>query len=258
MGLDRENSEGPVVPGLGVFASIVWIVHSTYFGYNTNLGMNHGSIARTPTAACYGDLTWLYAYYNGKLFANILPDCLITLQRHAQCYGYFRPQSFRYGKRVTDEIALNPEFFVEQRKGEIFQTLVHEMVHLWQEHLGKPGRRGYHNREWAAKMESIGLMPSSTGEQGGKKTGDKVGDYVITGGLFEKVTAEVQGRWEIWIHDLRGEEDAAAEDEHAAADERTKPTRRKYSCGCGRNVWGRPGLEIKCLACDAPFVMMAP
>jgi len=92
---------------------------------------------------------------------------------------------------VTDEIALNPEYFFERREGEILQTLVHEMVYLWQEHFGKPGRRGYDNPEWARKMEGIGLMPSSTGKPGGKKSGGKVGDYVIAGGCFEKITAEV-------------------------------------------------------------------
>ena len=33
-------------------------------------------------------------------------------------------------------------------------------------------------------MESIGLMPSSTGEPGGKKTGQKMGDYPIKNGAF--------------------------------------------------------------------------
>ena len=36
-------------------------------------------------------------------------------------------------------------------------------------------------------MESIGLMPSSTGEPGGKRTGDRMSDYPIPGGRFEKV-----------------------------------------------------------------------
>ena len=36
-------------------------------------------------------------------------------------------------------------------------TLVHEMVHFWQQEFGTPSRRGYHNREWADKMEALGL-----------------------------------------------------------------------------------------------------
>jgi hypothetical protein len=34
-----------------------------------------------------------------------------------------------------------------------------------------PKRRNYHNKEWAAKMIALGLMPSSTGMVGGKITG---------------------------------------------------------------------------------------
>lgn len=64
------------------------------------------------------------------------------------------------------------------------QTLVHEMVHQWQAHFGKRGRGRYHNDEWADKMETIGLMPSSTGHPGGKRTGDHMADYAIKGGRF--------------------------------------------------------------------------
>ena len=37
------------------------------------------------------------------------------------------------------------------------------MTHVWQHQHGKPSSRGYHNREWAAKMKAIGLQPSNTG-----------------------------------------------------------------------------------------------
>jgi predicted SprT family Zn-dependent metalloprotease len=65
-------------------------------------------------------------------------------------------------------------------------TIVHEMVHHWQHHLGKPSRSTPHNTEWANKMEAIGLMPSSTGQPGGKRTGHRVADYILPGGAFIK------------------------------------------------------------------------
>jgi hypothetical protein len=58
------------------------------------------------------------------------------------------------------------------------------MVHCWQHCFGTPGRDYYHNREWADKMIIIGLMPSSTGEIGGRITGQVMGDYIIEGGKF--------------------------------------------------------------------------
>lgn len=100
-------------------------------------------------------------------------------------FGYFSPARFAsLTGQTTDEIALNPYYFAVVPIVETLQTLAHEMVHLWQEHLGKPGRGRYHNDEWANKMESIGLMPSSTGQPGGKRTGDMMADYAITGGRF--------------------------------------------------------------------------
>lgn len=38
----------------------------------------------------------------------------------------------------------------------MLSTLVQEMVHLWQHHFGKPGRRRYLNKQWADKMDSLG------------------------------------------------------------------------------------------------------
>ena len=49
---------------------------------------------------------------------------------------------------------------------------------------------GYHpqlsaalyDRQWAAKMREIGLQPSSTGEEGGKETGQSMSHYIIPDG----------------------------------------------------------------------------
>ncbi|WP_287919195.1 SprT-like domain-containing protein [Comamonas sp.] len=146
----------------------------------TNL---HGSVA--PTRETYEELQVAYDHFNEQLFGGTLPSCLITLQREKRTFGYFSPARFAsLTGTTTDEIALNPTYFAVVPIVETLQTLAHEMVHLWQEHLGKPGRGRYHNDEWASKMESIGLMPSSTGQPGGKRTGDMMADYAITGGRF--------------------------------------------------------------------------
>lgn len=138
-----------------------------------------------PTAETYAELQLVYDTFNEHLFESGLPECLITLQREKQAYGYFSPKRFvnRKGEKI-DEIAMNPSYFAVVPLVEIFQTLCHEQVHLWQHHHGKPGRARYHNTQWAEKMESIGLMPSSTGMAGGLRTGDSVADYPIEGGRF--------------------------------------------------------------------------
>ncbi|MEK2673458.1 SprT-like domain-containing protein [Pseudomonas aeruginosa] len=144
-----------------------------------------------PTEEAYQELQLAYDFYNRHLFGGQLPTCLLTFQREKSTLGYFSPRRFiRVDGTVTDEIALNPAFFAVIPLMEILQTIGHEMAHLWQFHFGTPSRAGYHNAEWAAKMESIGLMPSDTGAPGGRRTGQEMGDYVIKGGLFERCTKD--------------------------------------------------------------------
>ena len=134
-----------------------------------------------PTKITYGTLVHAYDFFNKKLFEDELPPCLITMQRRNRSYGYFCGDRFstRSGDEITDEIALNPQHFKDRNTEQILSTLVHEMAHLWQHHFGKPGRGRYHNKEWGAKMKEIGLYPSSTGQEGGKETGDSVSHYIL-------------------------------------------------------------------------------
>jgi predicted SprT family Zn-dependent metalloprotease len=105
----------------------------------------------------------------------------ITYQRRGGSAGYFAPGRFsaRTDVGAQHELALNPDSFLGESDEQVCQTLVHEMVHAWQQAFGTPPSRGYHDREWADKMKAIGLQPSSTGMVGGKETGQKMDDYVI-------------------------------------------------------------------------------
>lgn len=149
---------------------------------------------KEPTPQTYAALQHAYQLFNNRLFDGKLDDCLITLQRKANTAGYMSYNRFIAlddGKTYTHELALNPEHFGDRPLVEVFQTMVHEMVHLWQLQYGRPSQKTYHNKEWAEKMESIGLMPSDTGMVGGKKTGQRMGDYPIAGGAFIKVCEEL-------------------------------------------------------------------
>src|SRR4051794_2203132 len=124
-----------------------------------------------PTRETYDPLQLAYENLSRALFDNVLPNCLITLQRSKKSFGYFCGDRFgRADGTVTDEIALNPSYFRDRPQEAVLSTLAHEMVHLWQHHFGKPGRGRYHNAEWAEKMKSIGLQPTSTGKDGGAET----------------------------------------------------------------------------------------
>lgn len=167
-------------------------IQGFFFAYSIVVLHNTEMSSTKPTVEAYAELQQAYDFYNEALFSGILPPCLITFQRQKKTFGYFSRNRFgRLDGRTTDEIALNPGYFAVVPMVEVLQTLVHEMVHLWQEHFGKPSRACYHNKEWADKMEVLGLMPSSTGLPGGKRVGQSIADYAITGGLFEAATNEL-------------------------------------------------------------------
>ncbi len=247
----------------------------------------------TPTKEVYAELQQAYDHFNTVLFDSKLPECLITLQREKKTFGYFSAQRFANaaGNKI-DEIALNPGYFAVVPIIETMQTLVHEMCHLWQFHFGKPGRARYHNQEWADKMESIGLMPSSTGQPGGAKTGDCMADYAMSKGRFVSacetlITQSFQLSWFDRFPDASqlayasnsfsmtmpencggGVSNILVSNQDVSSNIVARPTkpiglttpestnksnRIKYSCNCNNSVWGRPKLSIICLECNAQF-----
>jgi hypothetical protein len=219
-----------------------------------------------PTNENYGTLQLAYDEANTVLFAGELPTCMIILlKKSPKNFGHFAPIRYQGVEEdnkeiVLDEIAINPSI-VRMDKMEVLQTLVHEMVHLWQFHFGKASRAGYHNKEWGAKMDSVGLPPSNTGKPGGKRTGQQMADYVEPGGKFEKwATAFFKKhtiRWGTSDHALRGTALGGTlilgadpgSDSPAAQPAEPKPKSKiKYSCSCS-NAWGKPGLQLACKNC---------
>lgn len=242
----------------------------------------------SPTPQAYAELQHAYDHFNKQLFGEVLPGCLITLQREKRTCGYFSKARFaNLDGLLTDEIALNPAFFAAVPLVETMQTLVHEMAHQWQAHHGKPGRGRYHNDEWADKMEAIGLMPSSTGRPGGKRTGDHMADYAFEGGRFLLACeALVTDQFRISWYDrfpavehvqaglvtpavhlsaaVGGGQPLAAtvsvaaslvvaQPEHEALAAVDRSNRVKYTCRCPNNVWGKPGLRMMCLECEQVY-----
>ena len=252
------------------------------------------SIHKKPTSELYGLLQAAYDHFNARLFDGQLPPCMITVQRKRNTMGYFSPLRWANADgRKTHEIALNPAYFGNHSLIEIFQTLGHEQCHLWQYEFGKPVRTSYHNREWADKMLSIGLIPSDTGEPGGKQTGQKMSDYPEPEGRFLRACIElIGGGFNIpWIDRFiaaseschirhmehpeqlqqtptqEAEEEirvlletaiselvpGLAEPEEVKITARAKQKTRYHCSGCNANVWGKPGLSIVCGDCGLPF-----
>jgi hypothetical protein len=62
--------------------------------------------------------------------------------------------------------------------------------------LGHPRHpaRSYHDRQGAAKMKQIGLQPVTTGEPGGKETGQSFTYYILPGGPDAKACAKPKAK----------------------------------------------------------------
>lgn len=225
----------------------------------------------TPTVTTYAELQQIFDTLNERLFDGSLKPCLMTLQREKQTMGYFSHRRFVAsdgGGEFTDEIALNPAYFASHGLREVFQTVAHEMAHLWQAHYGSPGRGRYHNREWAEKMIAIGLMPTDTGGPGGKTTGQRISDYPIEGGPFLAAYEALATRAFrlTWVDryvaaSSRGGGVSVAELATQSlvfgGEAREKrPTRVKYVCPAnGAAVWGRPHLNLVCGDTGQAYVM---
>jgi hypothetical protein len=207
-------------------------------------------VSRYPiTEAEYSGLQQAYEFMNATLFGGELPDLLITLQRQANSKGYFSADRFAWrngdGVNRQHELALNPDTFIGRTDEEIIGTLVHEQVHCWEVVHGTAPKRHYHNRTWAQKMISIGLMPSSTGAVGGKITGIRMTHYILPDGAFAKAFADLAATgWKLNLQSAP-----------ALGREGKRASHTKFICPqCGANVRGKPGSAVACWACMAQML----
>lgn len=149
-------------------------------------------MTQSPTLAMYSALQRAFDHFNERLFDNELPPCLVTLRSPRRQRGYHHAERFVSAEgTVIHEIGLHPGHFTLQPLEVSLSTLVHEMVHHWQECFGQPSRSKYHNRQWVAKMEAVGLVPSDTGLPEGKQTGRRVSHYIEPEGAYAKACADL-------------------------------------------------------------------
>jgi SprT-like family len=138
-----------------------------------------------PTLEQFAAYQRAWGYFNQALFGGELQPCLLNFSRHRGSRGFFTANRWQKGEQMIHEISLNPDL-LRRSPDQSLSTLVHEMVHQWQQDHGTPPRRCYHDLEWANKMQETGLIPSDTGEQGGKRTGQSVSHYIDPDGRFIK------------------------------------------------------------------------
>ncbi len=224
--------------------------------------------AAQPTAELFAAYRAQFVYLNRTLFGGELPECVLNFSRHARSYGFFAPGRWRHveGTRTTHELSLNPDYLATRTPREVASTFVHELCHLWQEVCGKPPRRCYHDWEFARKMESVGLMTSTTGAPGGKRVGQSMTHYIIEGGpfdvAFQNMPADCQLPWRalgVPTATPKTRKGGTEADGEGDGEQGSVPTAGKkdasktpYQCTCSR-MWGKPGLDATCNLCGDDF-----
>lgn len=207
----------------------------------------------SPTTTVYASLQQAFDHMNVELFGGRLEQPVLTLQKKANSDGYFHAEQFRTRSEAEDvrsQLTLNPAAFAGRTDKSILSTLVHGMVHLQQFIEGdNPPKKNGHNVEWAEMMDAIGLTPTSTGQEGGKRTGAKMSHMIVPGGKFDLAADKlIESGWVLtW-------------ESYDAPKGEAKPrdtSKVKHSCGCGVNVWGKDGIQINCGLCGSEFLPAA-
>ena len=108
---------------------------------------------RSPVKAILQELERAYAFFNARLFDNVLPlDVIITIEPSGTFLGQCRTdKAGRHWIAIsTGAVASGTE--------ETLHTILHEMVHLRNRRLGIPDcHRGYHNRHFRDAAALVGL-----------------------------------------------------------------------------------------------------
>ena len=170
------------------------------------------------------------AIYVSEFKIELPPVAFCIKSTRANCYGYFRPGVNEFG--LTREIAINHHYIGRREKWQVLGTLLHELLHAWQDAFGDAGKRNYHNKQLRAKAKGYGLDIDSRGytqydvESPFKELLAKHGVNVP---VHEEPTAPVRGT----------------------------STLNKWICQCKPPVAlrvGRAEIRVQCLDCRAKFV----
>lgn len=200
-----------------------------------------------PTKEQFVTYNDLYNHLNNELFEGKLNPCLLTMIPNRSANGgHFWAEKWSKDDQTVHEISMNPQGYAIDDPKFFVSILVHEMVHLWCHDNGQAARKGYHCKKWGTKMKEVGLYPSDTGHNGGKETGQQMSHYIIEGGAFDTV-------YDLMPKDLMLPFKRASNPMASASKKRSK---LKYSCeNCATNIWGKPGLRIKCFQEDCNCYM---
>lgn len=118
---------------------------------------DHQRNERWPKQNLFAVLLEWMVRFNIAFKLNI-PEIALCIDRlRITRYGHFRYGHNGFG--LKGEIAINERYLSDQRPSwQILGTLLHELLHAWQQEHGTPGRGNYHNAEFREKALQLGLI----------------------------------------------------------------------------------------------------
>ena len=193
--------------------------------------------------------TTLYQWtdrFSDRFFERQMPDTVLGFERLdvriLAAYTLKRnPQGLLY------EITFNT-YHLKRPLWETLETLMHEYVHLWQQNMGEhPVERNYHNQEFVAQCEALGLHPAiGTGVHTRPASGP-LADFLKAYGVEEpqamgEIILDTKGRPLDWWYPYRDDEPPG------------RSTLSKWSCGCQNVRVGTQEFHACCTRCGHAFV----
>ena len=99
--------------------------------------------------------------FNAEFSLGVTDVALRVDWLKARTLGHFRSGHNGFG--LKGEIAINERHLHRREPWQILGTVLHELLHAWQEEHGKPGRPPYHNVEFRRKAVEFGLVIDEDG-----------------------------------------------------------------------------------------------
>ena len=141
--------------------------------------------------------------------------------------GHFRRGHNGFG--LKGEIAINERHLHEREPWKVLGTVLHELLHAWQEEHGKPGKPPYHNKQFREKALQYGLVIDEDG----------VTEY-LTESAFSRLLKE---------HGVHMPAQAPVSKRRSG-----ESKLKKWSCSCPVNVRVAVAeFQARCLICGNPF-----
>lgn len=203
---------------------------------------------RRPTDEQMQAYARAFDFFNARLFGDRLPQPMLGFTSRKMVHGLFISNAWRDRKTgaYVHEIKLNPADLASRTSRQIASTLVHEMCHEDQELNGKPGRKGYHNRQFAQMMLALGLQCTDDGTPEGKQTGTRITHVILDDGPFAKVFEDMPEDLFLPFYANAG-----------SGAKKPKPPRSKFKYTTDTSdvaFWGKPGIYAVCFHTGAPFL----